>query len=249
MIYYSVFPENLNTENYEKIYNGIRPFLPEFRREKADGIIPARERAVSALSFVLLSHALSLEYPDTFSSGDLSEIAHCINFRYGENGKPFFAAPYDQIFFNISHCRTAIACAVADFEVGVDIQDIRKPSAALLKHMPYVMNEKEFSAFWTRYEAYTKLTGEGITRTMSDCDFMSDSFLKSNGVNMMSLEIPDSGADSIADDMTQKKTAAYLSAAFYNTDNSFAHIKQNKASAPCQFSCIEFSRLCNPALL
>ena len=54
MIYYSIIPESLTTADFEKIYSDISPLLPDFRQKKAEGIIPARERAVSALSFVLL---------------------------------------------------------------------------------------------------------------------------------------------------------------------------------------------------
>ncbi len=205
MIYYSTIPETLNTVDFEKIYSDISPLLPDFRRKKAEGIIPARERAVSALSFVLLCRALSREYSWCFTSSDTYEIGHRISFRYGRNDKPYLEAPFEHIFFNISHCKTAIACAVAPFELGLDIQDIRKPSPALQKRMPYAMDEYDFSSFWSRYEAYTKLTGDGIVKSLSDCEYMSDSFLERNDISMTTFDI---SAD--------KKTAAYLSAAFCN---------------------------------
>lgn len=208
MIYYSIIPESLTTADFENIYSDIAPLLPDFRRKKAEGIIPARERAVSAISFVLLCHALSKEYSGGFSSAEVYEIGHCISFRYGRNGKPYLDAPFEHIFFNISHCKTAIACAVAPFEIGLDVQDIRKPSSAVLKRMPYAMDEYAFSSFWSRYEAYTKLTGDGIIKSLSDCDYMSDSFLEKNDISMTTFDIP-----------ANKKTAAYLSTAFYNNSN------------------------------
>ena len=205
MIYYSIIPESLTTADFEKIYSDISPLLPDFRRKKAEGIIPARERAVSALSFVLLCRALSREYSWCFTSSDTYEIGHRISFRYGRNGKPYLEAPFEHIFFNISHCKTAIACAVAPFELGLDIQDIRKPSPALLKRMPYAMDEYDFSSFWSRYEAYTKLTSDGIVKSLWDCEYMSDSFLERNDIRMTIFDI-----------LADKKTAAYLSAAFCN---------------------------------
>ncbi len=208
MIYYSIIPESLTTADFENIYSDIAPLLPDFRRKKAEGIIPARERAVSAISFVLLCHALLKEYSGCFSSREVYEIGHCIRFSYGRNGKPYLDAPFEHIFFNISHCKTAIACAVTPFEVGLDVQDIRKPSPAVLKRMPYAMDEYAFSSFWSRYEAYTKLTGDGIIKSLSDCDYMSDSFLENNGICMTTFDIT-----------AQKKTSAYLSAAFYNNSN------------------------------
>ena len=115
MIYYSIIPESLTTADFKNIYSDIAPLLPDFRRKKAEGIIPARERAVSALSFVLLCRALSREYSGCFTSSEAYEIGHRISFRYGRNGKPYLEAPFEHIFFNISHCKTAIACAVVPF--------------------------------------------------------------------------------------------------------------------------------------
>lgn len=78
---------------------------------------------------------------------------------------------------------------MAPFELGLDIQDIRKPSPALLKRMPYAMDEYDFSSFWSRYEAYTKLTGDGIVKSLSDCEYMSDSFLERNDICMTTFDI------------------------------------------------------------
>ena len=229
------------------------PFLPAFRKEKAAGIIPVRERVVSALSFVLLCYGLSSEYPERFGGRDIASVGNLIQFSYGENGKPALCPPYGDIFFNMSHCRTAIACAVAPFEVGVDIQDIRRPSAAVLKRTGRDMNSWEFSAFWSRYEAYTKLTGKGISTGLADCDYMSEAFLKANSVSIETTPVfyPDSLCspsdfvlyDSIQtcsslSDNAQKKTAAFLSTAFCNNHNN------NFNNIFC-----DFSRLCKPALL
>ena len=253
MVYYTVLPTELDLDDYEKIYNDVLPFLPAFRKEKAAGIIPARERVVSALSFVLLCYGLLSECPERFGGRDIASVGNLIQFSYGENGKPSLCAPYRDIFFNMSHCRTAIACAVAPFEVGVDIQDIRRPSAAVLKRTGRDMNGGEFSAFWSRYEAYTKLTGKGISTGLADCDYMSEAFLKANSVSIETTPVfyPDSLCstsdfvlyDSIQtctslSDNAQKKTAAFLSTAFCNNHNN------NFNNIFC-----DFSRLCKPALL
>ena len=65
VIYYSIIPESITTADFEKIYSDISPLLPDFRRKKAEGIIPARERAVSALSFVLPVSYTHLTQPTT----------------------------------------------------------------------------------------------------------------------------------------------------------------------------------------
>ncbi len=241
MLYYTLLPDGCSDDDYKKIYSDIAMRLPEFRRSRAEHIIPAKERAVSALSFFLLCHALSSEYHCFFSAMKLSDIGKAIGFSYSASGKPSLIPPYDSIHFNISHCRNAIACGTAPFELGIDIQDIRMPSSAVVKRFMPSANEPrsndvftnpmEFSMLWSRYEAFVKLTGDGITRSFSDCECLADDFLERTGTSVASTAIPDHD---------EKKTAAYLSAAFSNT---YSHIFSTE---PVQ---VDFSSLLKSALL
>lgn len=90
----------------------------------------------------------------------------------GEHGKPFLP-DYPDIHFNISHCQKAIAVAVSDKPVGIDVESFRRFSDGLLDK---TMNSSEkavilasespeetFAAYWTRKEAVFKLIGTGIT--------------------------------------------------------------------------------------
>ncbi|MBQ0136402.1 MAG: 4'-phosphopantetheinyl transferase superfamily protein [Bacteroidales bacterium] len=89
---------------------------------------------------------------------------------YGKYGKPYIPGFPE---FSISHCKTAIAVAVDEEPVGIDIENIRHADDALLAH---TMNEKEiaqirqaevpdrmFTQLWTQKEAYLKCLGTGIT--------------------------------------------------------------------------------------
>lgn len=100
-------------------------------------------------------------------------------FTYNEYGKPGLSMNDANVagnelkpYFSISHCKQAIAVAVADTPVGIDIETLRHPSESLIEK---TMNEQErhqiaaaespdnmFTALWTRKEAVLKYQGTGI---------------------------------------------------------------------------------------
>ncbi len=116
-------------------------------------------------AYLLLQRALKQEFG---IEGDLQ-------FTLGEHGKPSLVGHPD-IHFNLSHCREAVACAVSDKPVGIDVESTRRYHPMLLD---YTMNSDEqrrvtqatrpdeaFIRLWTMKEAVLKLTGEGISRDL-----------------------------------------------------------------------------------
>ncbi|MCR5049990.1 MAG: 4'-phosphopantetheinyl transferase superfamily protein [Paludibacteraceae bacterium] len=92
--------------------------------------------------------------------------------QYNEHGKPHLKnGPY----FSISHCKEAIAVAISDKPVGIDIEFIRPAKKELMER---VMSEEEkrkvecleskeerdrlFTRLWTQKEAIVKYVGTGI---------------------------------------------------------------------------------------
>jgi len=92
----------------------------------------------------------------------------------GKHGKPSIA-DHPEIHFSISHSSHFVACAMADCEIGIDIQHLVKVNEPLMRR---VLSDEElgmvmaqqgeerqmlFARLWALKEAYLKAVGTGIT--------------------------------------------------------------------------------------
>ena len=97
---------------------------------------------------------------------------------YSSKGKPFFKNNSD-IHFSISHTSDYIAIALANKEIGIDIEHLRqhkqdvamrffsaKESDYLFK-LPQHNFDTAFTKLWTLKEAYAKCISDGISGTFS----------------------------------------------------------------------------------
>lgn len=196
MIYYSLLPDNYTDNDYAQLYGKLRVFLPDFRKEAADRLCSPKEKCASALAYLLLCYGLKNEglYEDTTGFSPV--------FSYDAMGKPYIEE-LKNCYFNLSHCKNAVACAILPVPVGVDILDVRKVSPAIKnKFSVPTLNDEEFCRLFSRYEAYVKLTGEGIRRSYAKCGCLSNEFLAEGGIKLCTYEI--------------KQAAIYLSAACMN---------------------------------
>lgn len=94
----------------------------------------------------------------------------------GEHGKPFFTL-LPEIYYNITHSGKYVACAFADQQVGIDIQEHRKASYDKILGRMVKEEEKtkilasenlveDFFREWVLREAFIKWTGEGLSRDL-----------------------------------------------------------------------------------
>lgn len=160
----------------QEVSDSIRS-LPEWRREQALSYKSLSGQWNCAASYHLLCRALKEKYGITTQP----------TFLTGEHGKPLLAE-FPDIHFNLSHCSHAIACAVGDRPVGIDVESTdRHISSSLLR---YTMNDREqeeiandpkaFFRLWTRKEALVKMQGTGLQSNIPD--ILSD-------VNLMGVTI------------------------------------------------------------
>lgn len=103
-----------------------------------------------------------------------AEGRYIIEYGYGPQGKPYFK-DYPDIHFSLSHSGKMAVLALADSEVGIDVQEFRgfqeKVAKRFYHEEEYKMLEavseaeaKEmlFYKIWTCKEGYIKYTGEGM---------------------------------------------------------------------------------------
>lgn len=139
--------------------------ISEQRRLQALRFKYERGQRTCVLAYLLLKRALREEYGITENPV----------FEYGEHGKPQIVG-HPEIHFNLSHCREAVACAVSNRPIGIDVESVREFKESLVR---YTMNADEigeilsserpevsFIRLWTMKEARLKLTGEGITNDL-----------------------------------------------------------------------------------
>lgn len=102
----------------------------------------------------------------------------------GKYGKPYLKG-YANFHFNVSHTHNAIAVAVADTPIGIDIERIRPLNDSIVKRL-YSFKEKEyvygvageeerrFSEVWTRKESYIKRDDRNISLGSFSIDTFKD---------------------------------------------------------------------------
>ena len=177
LIYYYRNADRLDIETLDNLVAA----MPQQQRDIVAHYKTHRQRCEQAIAYAMLCHAL--QHGQNQIKGNQTTIkqfplcdlrlpyAEYPLWAFGEHGKPYLTS-HEGVFFNISHCKEAVALAVSDREVGVDVEGRRRFSDNLLKRsfndeeqhaVKHSQDpEMEFAKIWTRKEAWFKYTGTGI---------------------------------------------------------------------------------------
>jgi 4'-phosphopantetheinyl transferase len=165
----------------------------------------ARLRFADGRDRFILSHA----YTRSVLACYLGIHPREVEFKTSSTGKPWVSHhAVDNFGFNLSHCKTYVAIAVAPTPwIGVDIEDHRpqvdalgiakryftQPEADSLHNLPPEEVEQRFLQLWTCKEAFVKAIGLGLSYSLNRFEVEG---LQSNEPKFIGIE-PDHGPSSI----------------------------------------------------
>ena len=162
---YSIFDLTLETH---EVYQRFLDYLPMERKQRVYRYRNEMDKINCVMSYMLIVYGVY----KTFGIVDPNIAAT----KYGK----LYLVDYPEIHFNISHCPKGCACVVSDYEVGVDIQDIRPISESVFKRCCSTAELQslkesgepaaEFTRIWTMKESYLKMKGTGITVDLPSID-------------------------------------------------------------------------------
>lgn len=98
----------------------------------------------------------------------------------GSYGKPYLR-DYPGIYFNISHTKGLVVCAISDHNTGIDVELVRpyqkRLAQRVLSKQEQQKLEGDFSFFqyWTLKESYVKTIGTGLAVPLKEVEFRWDS--------------------------------------------------------------------------
>jgi 4'-phosphopantetheinyl transferase len=174
--------EQIDTLEPEAVLS-LLPAISEERRARVLSMTHEPSKVRSVLAELLLRHVLRQEHG----------LRSLPRLETGEKGKPFFP-DRPNLQFSLSHCRTAVACALDCTSVGVDVQEVRpvRRDKHCLSAPPVfrILSEAErawveagetpteqdrrFTAVWTCKEAWGKALGVGFLYDLHSTRFLPD---------------------------------------------------------------------------
>ena len=126
----STYVANVEELNNSALFERLYASVPEHRRQRVDRMRFDKDKRLSLGVWGLLQKGLK----------DWGICDKELTLSYGENGKPFLK-DYPAVFFNLSHSGERVMCAIADCEVGCDVERIRDTDFKIAKRF---FHEEEY---------------------------------------------------------------------------------------------------------
>lgn len=170
-IYFIELDESIEFSKYEPLLRLLSP-------EKKERILRFHfeiDRKLGVVSDLLVRY-LACRYLEV----DNSELI----FETNEYGKPFLLGK-PNFHYNVTHTRNAIAVAVSNSLVGVDVEKIREYENGIVKRFfdykeqEYIEKNPEsanrnFYEIWTKKESYIKWKGKGLLIPLNSFDVLDE---------------------------------------------------------------------------
>ena len=161
MIYYI---EDVQTIEMSDLQDMLA-FVSRERLERIERYRLIYGQVQSVLAYLLFRYGLIRDYGIT----EIPTIAK------EKMGKPFLPQ-FSDLHFNLSHCRTAVACGFSSKPIGVDVQHLVPYKESVVRffmtpteaeQISRADESREFTRMWTVKESYGKYLGMGIRYPMS----------------------------------------------------------------------------------
>lgn len=158
MVYFAFTHKLEDKALFEKLYQAVSPE----RQQKITRLVHEEDKRLSLGAACLLKRALA-DCGASYSS-----------IEYASGGKPYLAGCRN-MFFNLSHSKDIVLCALSPLEVGCDVEKVGGASLAVAQRyfspeeyheiMKISSPEEQrllFYRMWTLKESYIKATGQGL---------------------------------------------------------------------------------------
>ncbi len=173
--------DNINNYSQEEYMNFLALIKSE-KQTKILKILKDDDKKRSILGEILLINLLN----------ELNVDYNSIAITKNKYGKPYIKDL--ALFFNISHSKDFVVCAISKYEIGIDIEQIRTSKGSIInqfatsKEKQYInelkndYNKRSFEIF-TLKEAYFKCIGENLNR-IKEIEFaFNNNIIKCNKKN------------------------------------------------------------------
>ena len=161
-VFYATIPDRVD--------ESIVPYLSDYRQKRLSMMSNEKARKESIYAELLLEKAV---YP---------QLKRPLPIITGEFGKPYFAD--NELYFSLSHSGGLVACAVADFEIGFDVQLQKTCDPRLAKRFfaeeefEYLScskdQDKTFNEIWCKKESWIKALGRGMRIPLKSFSVLSN---------------------------------------------------------------------------